>query len=132
MPLLCAINLRNMNNEKKVILVVDDSILILERIIPILQEVSGIGLVVHAGTCHEAHNILQTLKPDLILLDIHLPDKSGISLLEFIKTNYQQVVVYMMTSHPTDQNREICQKLGANRFFDKSTDFDLLTETLTT
>lgn len=119
-----------MNNNKKVVLVVDDSILMLERIIPALQEIPGIELVIHAGTCKEARTILQTLKPDLILLDIQLPDKSGISLLEHIKADYQQIVVYMMTNHASEEYRELCRKLGASQFFDKSTDLDRLTETL--
>jgi DNA-binding NarL/FixJ family response regulator len=117
-----------MKREKKIVLLVDDSILILERMIPMLQRVPGVELVVHAGSYKEAISILECLQPDLMLLDIHLPDKSGINLLEYVHTNYRQIIVFMMTSNASDQYREACAKLGAHRFFDKSTEFEGITE----
>ena len=117
-----------MTREKKIVLLVDDSILILERMIPMLQVAPGVDLVVHAGSYGEAIGILECLQPDLMLLDIHLPDKSGIDLLQYVHANYQQIIVFMMTTDPTDQYREACARFGARRFFDKSTEFEGLTE----
>jgi DNA-binding NarL/FixJ family response regulator len=117
-----------MTREKKIVLLVDDSILILERMIPMLQGAPGIELVVHAGSYKEAIGILECLQPDLILLDIHLPDKSGIDLLQFVHANYQQIIVFMMTTDATDQYRTACARFGAQRFFDKATEFEGLTE----
>src|SRR6201992_306706 len=117
-----------MKREKKIVLLVDDSILILERMIPLLQSAPGVELVVHAGSYKEAISVLECLQPDLILLDIHLPDKSGINLLEFVHANYEQIVVFMMTNQATDQYRRVCAQLGAQRFFDKATEFEFLTE----
>ncbi len=109
-------------------LLVDDSILILERMIPMLQVAPGVELVVHAGSYREAIGVLEYLQPDLILLDIHLPDKSGIDLLQFVHANYRQIIVFMMTTDATDQYREACARFGAQRFFDKATEFEGLTE----
>jgi DNA-binding NarL/FixJ family response regulator len=117
-----------MKREKKIVLLVDDSTLILERMIPMLQEAPGIELVVHAGSYKDAVSIIECLQPDLILLDIHLPDKSGINLLEFVRENYKQIIVFMMTNQATEHYRAVCAQLGAQRFFDKATEFEFLTE----
>jgi DNA-binding NarL/FixJ family response regulator len=117
-----------MKRDKKIVLLVDDSLVILERMIPMLQGVPGIELVVHAGSYKEAVGILECLQPDLILLDIHLPDKSGINLLEHVRAHYRQIIVFMMTSDSNDQYRTICTQMGAHRFFDKAIEFEDLTE----
>src|SRR5882757_3025608 len=111
-----------MEKDKKIILVVDDSILILERMIPMLEEIANIQFVVHAGSYDEAIELLKGVTPDMALLDVHLPDKSGIELLRTIKEKYQQMVVYMITNNANDYYRDICKKLGADQFFDKSKD----------
>ena len=117
-----------MKREKKVVLLVDDSIVVLERMMPLLQDIPEIELVVHAGSYKEAMSILGCLQPDVILLDIHLPDKSGVHLLEFVRANYRQIIVFMMTNDACDGYRERCARLGAHRFFDKATEFERLTE----
>lgn len=119
-----------MNDHKKIVLVVDDSLLIMERIIPLLEESAKVEFVIHAGTYKEATEVLDHMKPDLLLLDIHLPDKSGIKLLEMVRTQYSSIVVFIMTNHPSDQYRTTCERLGASRFFDKSTEFDRISEAI--
>jgi DNA-binding NarL/FixJ family response regulator len=119
-------NVRTMNKEKKTILLVDDSLLVLERIISMLEGAENIEFVVHAGTCKEAMSVLDDLQPDYILLDIHLPDDNGMNLLKFVREKYKKMLVFMMTNQATPQYREACRQLGATRFFDKSLDFDLI------
>ena|ERR1700742_809982 len=119
-----------MNTEKKVVLVVDDSLVVLERMIPMLEDTEGIEFVLHAGTYKEALGVLEDLKPDYILLDIHLPDESGLSLLKFVRQRYENILVFMMTNQATDQYRNVCHKLGARRFFDKSCDLGYIQEAL--
>jgi DNA-binding NarL/FixJ family response regulator len=117
-----------MKREKKIVLVVDDSILILERMIPMLEEVSNIQFVVHAASYNEAIELLERLMPDIVLLDINLPDKSGIELLRKIKEEYKKMKVFMITNQANDYYKKICKKLGADNFFDKSKDFNLIPE----
>jgi DNA-binding NarL/FixJ family response regulator len=118
------------NNKKKVVLVVDDSLVVLQRMIPMLQDIPNVEFVIHAGTYKEAIDVLDQLKPDYILLDIHLPDQSGIGLLQLVKEKYDQIIVFMMTNSATEQYRTICRQLGASRFFDKSMEFERIPEAL--
>jgi DNA-binding NarL/FixJ family response regulator len=117
-----------MKKEKKIVLIVDDSILILERMIPMLEELSDIQFVVHSANYNEAMELLKGLKPDIVLLDINLPDKSGIELLRKIKEEYKKIKVFMITNRANDYYKKICKKLGADNFFDKSKDFNLIAE----
>lgn len=63
-------NRKAMKNEKKVILTVDHSLLVQERMIPILEDLPNVQFVLHAGNYREAVGLLGNLKPDLLLMDI--------------------------------------------------------------
>ena len=117
-------------NHKKVVLIVEDSLVVLERMIPMLQNSREVEFVVHAGSYREALDVLDELKPDCILLDIQLPDQSGLDLLQVVREKYDQVLVFILTNNVSEHYREICRELGADRFFDKSMDFDRIPEAL--
>lgn len=117
-----------MKKEKKVVLIVDDSIIILERMIPMLEEMENVQVVAHAGSYSEAVELIDGLRPDMVLLDINLPDKSGIEVLKKIKEINEEIIVLMITNHPSDYYRELCKKMGARFFFDKSIDLEIISE----
>jgi DNA-binding NarL/FixJ family response regulator len=117
-----------MHNPKKKILIIDDSALIVERLINMLTDVGNIGSIKLAGTCAEANILLEQSQPQIIFLDIHLPDKSGIELLSKIKTNHPEIIVVMFTNQGGDFYKTLCMQLGANYFIDKSKDFELIPE----
>jgi DNA-binding NarL/FixJ family response regulator len=119
-----------MKKEKRTVLIVDDSILILERMIPLIAEIENIAFVVHAASYKEAFDVLLRLTPDMVLLDINLPDKSGIELLRVIKERQMDVAVLMISNNTGSYYRDICKKLGAQYFLDKSTDIDLIPSVL--
>jgi len=115
-----------MKNGKKTVLIVDDSILIMERMIPIMEEIENISFVVHAATYQEGLEVLSRLTPDVVLLDINLPDKSGIELLRLIRERHLETAVLMISNNADIYYRTVCKKLGASHFLDKSTDIDML------
>jgi DNA-binding NarL/FixJ family response regulator len=115
-----------MKKEKRTVLIVDDSILILERMIPLIAQIENISFVVHAASYKEAFEVLFRLTPDMVLLDINLPDKSGIELLRVIKERQMDAAVFMISNNTGSYYRDICEKLGAQYFLDKSTDIDLI------
>jgi DNA-binding NarL/FixJ family response regulator len=88
----------------------------------------GFKPILFAATYAGAINIVQQDQPDIILLDINLPDRNGIDLLEFVHANYQQIIVFMVTNQASDHYRTVCAQLGAQRFFDKTTEFENLAE----
>ena len=108
------------------ILIVDDNLSFITRIISLLDEVDNISSIHTAGNYDEASKVLDEKKPDVALLDIQLPGKSGISILKQIKESSATCQVIMLTNTTGDYYRQQCKKLGAEHFLDKTNDFELV------
>ena len=115
-----------MQKKKKMVLIIDDSYLIIERLTDMLNESEHIGEVIHALTGSQALETLQSRTPDIVLLDINLPDTSGVELLRILKEKYPGIIVIMLTNQANDYYRKLCLNLGANHFADKSKDFEFI------
>lgn len=108
----------------KQVLIVDDSQPIRQRIAALLEESSQIRIIGQAGTRREGWQTLQHLHPDTVILDIQLPDESGIELLKQIKANFPEIKVIMLTNYDFQQYRQQCRQLGADHFLSKTLEFD--------
>lgn len=77
-------------------------------------------LVIHsATTLEEAHSHLLNSSPDICLIDIHLPDGSGLDFLLEFKKQYPTKVAIIMTAFPLPQYEEDSQQKGAFQFIKK-------------
>lgn len=117
-----------MNNLKteslKKVLIIDDSEVIRNRLIYLLSEIKGINVVGQARNVAGGYALYCSLNPDIIILDIRMPGESGISLLQKIKQNSPQTTIAILTNFPYIAYRKRCIELGADFFFDKSTEFE--------
>ena len=107
------------------VLIVDDNLNYVRRMVSLLSEVDSISAIHTAQNYDEASRLLDK-KPDLALLDIHLPGKNGMHLLKTIKDSGKNCEVFMVTNSTGDYYREQCKKLGALYFFDKTSEFELV------
>ena len=100
-----------------VILVVDDEIGIRELLSEILSDEGyGVLLAENASAARSA----MTQHPDLVLLDIWMPDNDGVSLLkEWNATGQLNVPVIMMSGHATLDTAVEATKFGAVDFLEK-------------
>jgi DNA-binding NarL/FixJ family response regulator len=112
------------------VLIADDSALLRGRLTTLLSEVAGTELVGQASDALEALETIERLKPDVVILDIRMPQGNGITVLETLKANEDCPVIIMLTAFPYPQYREKCIKAGADYFFDKATEFDLIVQAL--
>ena len=71
--------------QNKTILIVDDHTLFRAGLKAIIARETRYEVVGEAGTGREALRLVRNLKPDLILMDMALPDRSGIELTQEIK-----------------------------------------------
>jgi two-component system chemotaxis response regulator CheY len=109
-----------------VILIVDDNMNFVDRMISLLQETDLPRQIFSANNYNEARRMLEEVSPDIILLDINLPGKSGIEILKWIRLTNISAVILMLTNHADAYYRQQCMDLGADYFLDKSEDFGLV------
>lgn len=81
------------------VMLVDDHVLMREGIKQLLEFDGSIEVVAQAGNGEECLQKLKTCKPDVLLLDINMPKKNGIEVLEEIKAKNIQVKVLILTVH---------------------------------
>src|SRR5262245_22659558 len=112
------------------ILVVEDSELIRRRICAMLAESPRLHVVAEAGDGLEAIRQFQRFRPQAVVLDIQLPGLSGVEVLRRIKAVAPQCAVVMVTSFDQKLFREVCGMFGADAFFQKGTQFELVAEFL--
>jgi DNA-binding NarL/FixJ family response regulator len=120
------INHQTLQKNTPLILIVDDSIILSGRMIQLIREEGLMHTIAHVGTYELALEQLQLQQPDLILLDISLPDGNGIDLLRMIRSLYPDTKSIIFTNHATEYYRDLCISLGAFSFLDKSKDFELI------
>ena len=112
--------------QQKTILIVDDSILIIERVTEILKDLETVSSVSQVHSYPEAMAALGQSRPDIVLLDINLPGTNGIELLRHLKKNDPSIIVIMFSNRGNTYYKELCQSLGADFFVDKSKGFEQL------
>jgi len=111
---------------EKQLLIVDDAPLIVSRIKTMMTGLPGLKPILYAGTYVGAAEIIKYDKPDIILLDINLPDRNGIDLLRYIKVHHAAATVIMCSNQSSPFYRNLCARLGATFFIDKSAEFEMI------
>ena len=111
-------------NLRKKVFIVDDSPVVRERLATLLSDLPSVEIVGQAEIAFEAISATRRLKPDVMLLDISMPGGSGIHVLEMVKKERPAPLVIMLTNFAHEQYRQKCLQLGADYFFDKSTEFE--------
>lgn len=78
-------------------------------------------IVGEAADGHEAVDLYKKEKPDLLLLDVNMPQRSGIDALREIKREFPNALVIMLTSVVDMENIKQCIALGAANYIRKDT-----------
>lgn len=81
------------------VMLADDHVLIREGIRQLLEFDGAIEVIDEANDGNECLEKLNRVKPDILLLDINMPKKNGIEVLEEIKNNNMNVKVLILTVH---------------------------------
>ncbi|NQT23865.1 response regulator transcription factor [candidate division KSB1 bacterium] len=114
----------------KTVLLIDDSTAVRERLIEMISTVSHIQIVGQASNGREGVAYFELYDPNLVILDINMPEINGIDVLKTIKNTKPETVIIMLTNFPYPQYRDTCMKAGADYFFDKSNEFEQVIEVL--
>jgi YesN/AraC family two-component response regulator len=102
------------------ILLVDDEVHIRKYVALILKKL-GAPVITEAGNGHEAVAAYEKDKPDLVLLDVNMPQLDGIETLRKLKQIDPNCVVVMLTSLANRDTVEKALELGAVNYIRKDT-----------
>ncbi len=108
------------------ILVVDDHLVVREGLRWMLGPDSGIEIVAEAETGTKGLEAIEADRPDVVLLDIHLPDGSGLEFLATIRERFPGLPVVMLTMADEPTYVEEAVRAGAVGYLLKSAPRDEL------
>ena len=109
------------------VLLIDDTVLILQRLKSMLSEVKQVSRTEAVTSAEEALVLMDAYQPDIMVLDINMPGMSGIEMLRRLNfSTTVKPVVIMLTNNIFAGYRDECLRLGADYFLDKSRDFLLI------
>ena len=112
------------------IYIVDDSDAMRERLAELVSDTAGIEVTGQSGDPYEALDGIRKSHPDIVILDIRLPGRNGIDLLKDLKKDHPVPIVIMVTNYPYRQYRHASLSAGADYFFSKIDEFEMIRETL--
>ena len=85
------------------LLVVDDHEVVRQGLVSLLDRREGFEVVAQAGSVAESIDAAARFEPDLVIMDVRLPDGSGIEACREIRTARPETRVIMLTSYPDEE-----------------------------
>jgi DNA-binding NarL/FixJ family response regulator len=115
-----------MERTKKIkVFIADGSPVVLDRMAELLKDVPGAELVGKSSDVSEAVGWILTIKPDAIILGMHMRGGSGLDVLRAVRSDHlPHLQVVFCSNDPEIHYREESMNAGANFFLDKSVDFE--------
>lgn len=85
------------------LVLVDDHVVVRSGLRMLLDGISDIEIIGEAGTAQQAFEVVKVLRPDVVLMDIGLPDSSGIDAARAIKERYPATAIVALTIHEDEE-----------------------------
>jgi two-component system response regulator DevR len=81
----------------------DDHELVRRGLISVLEDAGGIEVVAEAGDADAALKAVESSRPDVVIMDVRLPGRSGIEACREIRSAFPDTKVLMLTAHSDDE-----------------------------
>ena len=111
--------------------IADDNVPFRTRLASVLEGIEGIEVVGQTGDVPGTLEAIQRTKPDTVILDINMPGGSGLDLAHVLKRSRPTPTIIMLTVGPRSQYETMSYLLGADYFFEKSSDLRRMAKMLT-
>lgn len=102
------------------VLIADDHALVRAGIRALVEKIKGVVVVGEAGKGTEALELVEELEPDLMLLDLTMPDGGGFDVLAHVKKQFPEIRVIVLTVHEAGEYAIRALREGAAGFLPKS------------
>lgn len=117
--------------DKIEIIIADDHMMIREGLKQLLELDGTMKVIAEANDGEECMNLLnKRIHPDILLLDINMPKKNGIEVLEYIKQNKIPVKVLILTVHNEVEYLLKAVDIGIDGYLLKDSSYDELKEAI--
>lgn len=117
--------------DKIEIIIADDHMMIREGLKQLLELDGTMKVIAEANDGEECLNLLnRKIHPDILLLDINMPKKNGIEVLEYIKQNKIPVKVLILTVHNEVEYLLKAVDIGIDGYLLKDSSYDELKEAI--
>jgi DNA-binding NarL/FixJ family response regulator len=115
-----------MSESKVKVLLVDDHAVVRNGIRLMLDTVDDIEVAGEAETAHDALLATQAQHYDVVLVDINLPDESGLALIKRLRTHGAKTAVVVLSAYPEEMYALRAFKKGASAYLNKRSSADTI------
>jgi len=114
------------------VFLVEDSPLIRKRIVDSLDSIGGFEVIGFSESEDEAVETIGDVQPDVIITDIRLKQGNGIEVVRQVRLKpvAVQPKIYVLSNYAYPEYKRQCELVGADDFFDKSSEYDRFIDTL--
>ncbi len=113
-------------------LIVDDHMAVRNALRLLIEEEPDLECVGEAANGLLAMEAVRTLTPDLMLLDINMPERNGLEVLRLLRTEKNDILIVILSNHTDTHYVDAAMRLGANAFVGKDSGFEILLEAIQT
>jgi two-component system NarL family response regulator len=103
------------------VMIVDDHPLFRGGVRTVLGDTAGMEVVAEAASSADAEALYRSLRPDVTLVDLRLPDTSGAELISRLRADFPDGVFVVLTAHDGDEDIYRALKAGARGYLRKDT-----------
>ncbi len=114
------------------IIIADDHAFLREGIKKTIQDEIDMKIVGEASNANDALDIIRELKPDIVIMDISMPGKSGLDVLKDLKSLKIKSRILILSMHPEDRFAIRALKAGAFGYLTKESAPDELVKAIRT
>ncbi len=112
------------------ILIVDDHEMVREGLIAMLKPEPDFELVGHTGHGEQVADLVESARPDVVLLDARLPDISGVEVCRRLSRTHPEVAVVILTTYTDPELVQECLQAGARGYVVKDVERFSLKESI--
>lgn len=113
-------------------LIVDDHPAVRNALRLLIEDEPDLECVGEAANGLLAMDAIQTLAPDLLLLDINMPERNGLEVLRLLRSDKNDILIVILSNHTDTHYVNAAMRLGANAFVGKDSGFEILIQAIQT
>jgi DNA-binding NarL/FixJ family response regulator len=114
------------------IILADDHAILRQGLSRAFEQEKDIDIVGQANDGHSTVELVKELSPDIVIMDIAMPDLNGIEATRIITKNHPKVKVIGLSMHSSDKYIREMFKAGASGYLLKNSPFEMLLEAVKT